>query len=95
LSQRLLADPLAFGFADVSTPCLTQASYSRGGTVCSDPDLHLFWDDLHLTTASHEVLAGEMLSALQVPPPHPLPIPASIYLFGAALAALGAFSRMR
>jgi phospholipase/lecithinase/hemolysin len=95
LSQRLLADPLAFGFADVSIPCLTQASYSGGGTVCSNPDLHLFWDDLHLTTAGHEVLAGEMLSTLQVPPPHPLPIPASIYLFGAALAVLGAFSRMR
>jgi outer membrane lipase/esterase len=95
LSQRVFADPLAFGFADISGPCLSDASYVGGGTVCSDPDQHLFWDDLHLTTAGHDVLAGEMLSALQVPPPHAMPIPASIYLFGAAVAVLGAFSRRR
>ena len=96
LSQRVFADPLAFGFADVSSPCLTDASYLGGGTVCSDPDQHLVWDDAgHLTTASHEILAGEMLSALQAPPPHAVPIPASIYLFGAAVAVLGAVSRRR
>jgi phospholipase/lecithinase/hemolysin len=95
LSQRVFADPLAFGLADVSNPCLTDATYVGGGTVCSDPDLYLFWDDLHLTTAGHEILAGEMLSALPVPPPYPTPIPASVYLFGAAVAVLGAVSRRR
>jgi phospholipase/lecithinase/hemolysin len=93
LSQRVFADPLAFGFTDVSSPCLTDATYVGGGAVCSDPGQHLFWDDLHLTTAGHEVLSGEMLSALQAPPPYVTPIPASIYLFGAAVAVLGAFSR--
>jgi phospholipase/lecithinase/hemolysin len=96
LSQRVVADPLAFGFADVSSPCLTDASYLGGGTVCSNPDQHLVWDvDGHLTTASHAILADEMLSALQTPPPHAVPIPASIYMFGAAVAVLGAFSRRR
>ena len=92
LSQRVLAQPLAFGFADVSSPCLTGGNYLGGSTVCSDPGLHLFWDDLHLTTAGHELLAGEMLNTLQTPPPHPAPLPASIYLFGAAVAVLGGFS---
>jgi outer membrane lipase/esterase len=94
LSQRVFSDPLAFGFANASSPCLTNGSYSGGGTVCSEPDRYLIWDEsAHLTTAGHEVLADEMLSALPVPSPHLVPIPASIYLLGAAVAVLGGFSR--
>jgi outer membrane lipase/esterase len=86
LSQRVFADPLAFGFVDVSSPCLTDGSYFGGGTVCSEPDRHLIWDDsAHLTTAGHKILADEMLNVV--------PIPASIYLLGAAVAVLGALSR--
>lgn len=95
LAESVLANPLAFGFADVSNACLTDASYFGGGTVCSEPDLHLFWDHLHLTTAANQILANAMLGALNAPPPHPVPIPAAIYLFGAAISVLGAMSRLR
>lgn len=94
-TEGVFADPAAFGFADVSNPCLTDASYLGGGTVCSEPDLHLFWDDLHPTTAAHLTLADAMLGALEEPAPHPMPIPGALYLFGAALAVLAAMPRLR
>lgn len=95
LAERVVADPLAFGFVDVANPCLTDARFFGGGAVCTapGPDQHLFWDDLHFTTAGHQILANAMLDAIDGPAPHPVPIPASIYLFGAAIAALGAMSR--
>jgi phospholipase/lecithinase/hemolysin len=47
MAERARADPGAFGFTDVTTPCNVLASC--GG--------YLFWDDVHPTTRAHARLA--------------------------------------
>ncbi len=59
----VLADPGAFGLANVTQPCLDLAA----GTLCEDPDTYLFWDGVHPTDAVHRILAGEFAAAVPEP----------------------------
>ena len=49
--------PAAYGFTDVTTPCL----FAPAG---SNPDQFLFWDAWHPTTRAHQVLAKAALEQL-------------------------------
>ncbi|NJM34690.1 MAG: autotransporter domain-containing protein [Rhodomicrobium sp.] len=49
----IASNPQAFGFTDVTTPCLNTATL----TVCSNPNERLFWDDVHPTAPAHALLA--------------------------------------
>lgn len=49
-------DPAAYGFTNVTN----QAKYLSG----IDPDTYLFWDDVHPTTAGHQLLADNAASVL-------------------------------
>jgi PEP-CTERM putative exosortase interaction domain len=52
----------------VTSPCWTGTFKSASsGTVCSDPNQHLFWDGLHPTAAGHQLVADVVLE--QVPEP--------------------------
>ncbi len=52
------ADPAAFGFTNVNDPCWTGNFTSRSsGTLCSDPNQYLFWDEVHPTAAASELTA--------------------------------------
>lgn len=53
LFNQAIASPSQFNFTNVTDACLTQTS------VCSNPNQYLFWDDIHPTTAAHE-LVGEL-----------------------------------
>jgi phospholipase/lecithinase/hemolysin len=55
--SALAADPAAFGFTNVQEPYLL---FGAG----SDPATWLFWDDLHPTTAGHEVFAEQVVVSL-------------------------------
>ncbi len=61
MAERVRADPAAFGFTDITTPC-------GGSTRCEG---HLFWDQVHPTTYAHGRLAEAALRELagQDPPP--------------------------
>lgn len=58
LFNQIVANPAAFGFANVNAS-------SRGMPV--DPDSYLFWDDIHPTTKGQNVLAAAALKAIGAP----------------------------
>lgn len=83
--NKAIADPGEFGFTNVTDSCLTESS------VCANPDEYLFWDDIHPTTAAHELVGELAFSALE---PEPIPEP-SAELGLLALGALGTVSVLK
>jgi len=59
-----------------------------GSTVCADPSTYLFWDNLHPTTRTHDILAQQLYTVAHDPVPAPMP-------FLGGLAALGWSRRLR
>jgi len=57
LVDAVIANPNMFGFSNVSDPCIID------GVVQGDADTHLFWDDVHFTTAFHKILAHHFYQA--------------------------------
>ena len=51
----ILANPAAFGFTNVTQACLSVTSCLTGGIAAQNQ--FLFWDDIHPTSAGHELLA--------------------------------------
>lgn len=58
LEDAAHADPQAYGYVNVSDPCL------NGTVVCATPDQYLFWDDMHPTARGHAQLADAAYAAL-------------------------------
>lgn len=80
--NSLIADPSGSGFTNVTQPCVTSTS------LCSDPSSYLFWDSLHPTTRTHEILAQQLYGVAYDPVPAPMP-------FLGGLAAMGWSRRLR
>jgi phospholipase/lecithinase/hemolysin len=68
LLDSIVANPAAYGFTNVTQPCLTGEIDYSGGTPCATPNQYLFWDQLHPTAAADEVVANEA-AALVTPEP--------------------------
>lgn len=73
--EQIVADPTAFDFTNVTTPALLPDD-----TTVPNPNDHLFWDDIHPTTAAHALLAD--LAAQTIPEP------ASLALLSTLVATL-------
>jgi phospholipase/lecithinase/hemolysin len=65
ISSAVTAMPEAFGFTDVTTPCLTFGVTENA--FCEDRDGHLFWDVLHINRKAHAMIAAIVIEQLPVP----------------------------
>lgn len=77
-------NPGKYGLTDVITPCQTLAGCP------ADPAGYLFWDDVHITTAGHQLVAGAFAAALA-----PVPEAQTWAMLLAGLALLGLTRRAR
>ncbi len=90
LQQQVAAAPAAFGFDNVTDPCLTFDL--SGPQICATPETYLFWDEIgHLSGAGHAALASIAEQTVLAAQPAPVPLPASLPALGLGLAAFGAF----
>ncbi len=61
LMRSIVANPAAFGFTNVTDPCL------ESGAVCANPDQYLFFDDFHPSAAAHAILGQHFAAAVPEP----------------------------
>jgi phospholipase/lecithinase/hemolysin len=54
LLNIVVANRVAFGFTNVTTPCITP---SEAPFFCQQPDEYLFWDGIHPTSEMHGIVA--------------------------------------
>jgi phospholipase/lecithinase/hemolysin len=81
LLDSIVANPAAYGFTNVTQPCLTGEVDYSGGTPCATPNQYLFWDQLHPTAAADELVASEATALVT-------PEPASFFLSAVAVFGL-------
>lgn len=97
LQESILANPLDFGFTNVTSGCLSGV---LDLTLCGDPNsARLFWDTVHPTTAAHALFADLFADATgfgtsTAVAAAVVPLPASIWLFFSACGWLG-ITRLR
>ncbi|HLO88362.1 MAG TPA: SGNH/GDSL hydrolase family protein [Nostocaceae cyanobacterium] len=60
LVNRAFVSPNDFGYTNVTDSCFNSTIPS----ICSQPNKYLFWDGVHPTTYTHQVVAGAALAAV-------------------------------
>jgi len=64
LTTQIVANPSDYGLSNVAEQCYD----SNTGSICSNPDDYLFWDDIHPTTIGHTLLMLEVAEVLFAQP---------------------------
>ncbi|HEY9607089.1 MAG TPA: SGNH/GDSL hydrolase family protein [Allocoleopsis sp.] len=72
LFANAINNPAQFGFTNVTTPCF------NNNTVCASPNQYLFWDQIHPTTATHQVIANLAFNSLNSEPVKSVPEPTAV-----------------
>jgi phospholipase/lecithinase/hemolysin len=85
LLQEIVSNEAAYGFTNVTTPCLDTVAQ----TLCSDPDQHLFFDDIHPTTGADAYLAQDFINVAEAPEP------SSMALVGTGMLGMAGIVRRR
>lgn len=91
LFRGALTNPGEFGLTNVTDACLNISA----GTLCSNPDEFLFWDNIHPTTRVHSIIAQTALSTLRSTTSVPEPSAAVGMLALAGLGAVGVLKRQQ
>lgn len=76
-------DPASAGYGNTTDMC-------QFNPACSDPSSYLYWDDVHITTAAHEALAGQFARALA-----PVPEAQTWAMLLAGLGLIGVAGHLR
>lgn len=61
LFDDAIANPGQYGFTNVTDPCFSITT----GTICNDPENYLFWDFVHPTTKTNEIIARAAYNQLK------------------------------
>jgi phospholipase/lecithinase/hemolysin len=77
-----IADPAVYGFTNVTDPCFD------GISACANPDQYVFWDIVHPTARSHQLLGDAFAAAV-------VPEPGTVALIAAAMLAMSLCRRRR
>ena len=66
LFTSVVNSPDKFGLTNTTEPCLTnfQPGFQFEG-ICENPDQFLFWDDVHPTAATHQIIGSFAIATLQ------------------------------
>jgi phospholipase/lecithinase/hemolysin len=72
LFASAINNPAQFGFTNVTDACFNNS------TVCDRPNEYLFWDGIHPTTATHNVIADLAFNSLNSEPSKSVPEPTSV-----------------
>lgn len=66
LGEELKENPASFGFINATDPCTK--GFGKNRIVCSDPENHVFWDELgHLTDKGNQLLGKYVEEILRAP----------------------------
>lgn len=79
--HKVVAHPSAYGFTDVTDPCLLVC------TPSSDQSQYLFWDTVHPTTAADQILAEQFATAI--------PEPSTFLMLGTGISGLAGLLRRK
>jgi phospholipase/lecithinase/hemolysin len=60
LFDQILDFPAAFGFTNTTEPCLDPITLMP----CDTPETHVFWDVIHSTTATHQILTDYAIAGI-------------------------------
>jgi phospholipase/lecithinase/hemolysin len=100
LFDDLLSSPATFGFSNTTDECrsvTTILGVPVAENECANADQFVFWDEIHPTTAAHELLGDSAFALLSqgnplgfddhddTPEPMPLPATAILFLLGGVL----------
>lgn len=89
LLNELVNDPASFDLSagmNVTGTCFDGYVGIPGTSVCSNPEEYLFWDRIHPSAVTHQVLAMRTIAAI--------PEPGSLFLVGLGMIAFGVKRRL-
>lgn len=90
LFDDLVQNAAANGFTNSTSGCFSgdDVDFLPGGTVCGNPDEHIFWDSIHPTARVHATLGNAMAVAA-------IPEPDTWVLMGAGVLAVAVVAGAR
>jgi cholinesterase len=64
ISNKIRANPTQYGFTNVNDACQSVYIPSGNSSICSNPDNYYFWDEIHPTGRTHEIIGKDMAAYL-------------------------------